>query len=245
MAMFAAIAGEAPIYFVHLSAAQSLEIIRKARDRGRKNIFAETCPQYLILDESMYLREDGLKYIMSPPLRAEKDREALWEGVCGSDIDVIGTDHCPFFFGREKQLGKDDFTLAPGGIPGVETRMMLLNSRVAAGELDMGRLVSLCCAEPARLFGLYPKKGAIAVGSDADFVIFDPAIKKRLTFDMLHENTDYTPYEGMSLAGYPVMTISRGEIIAENGRFTGEKGRGRFLIRGLPDLQRARATVYG
>ena len=238
MVKFAAIAGEAPVYFVHLSAAQSLDAIRAARAGGQKNIFAETCPQYLMLDESLYLREDGLKYIISPPLRTEKDRDALWKGVRGGDIDVIGTDHCPFFFGREKQLGKDDFTLAPGGIPGVETRIMLLYSKVAAGELDISRLASLCCAEPARLFGLYPRKGVIAVGSDADFVIIDPAAKKTLTFDMLHENTDYTPYEGMPITGYPVMTISRGEIIVENGRFTGLAGRGRFLKRGMPDLQR-------
>ena len=236
VAMLAAMAGGAPVYIVHLSGGLGLDTVRAARARGQKNLFVETCPQYLLLDESMYMREDGLKYIMSPPLRTGKDREALWEGLRGGDIDVVGTDHCPFFYGREKQLGKGDFTLAPGGAPGVEARVPLMFSKVAEGELSLGRMVRLCCAEPARLFGLYPKKGVIAAGSDADIVLIDPSIRTALTFEMLHENTDYTPYEGMPLSGYPVMTISRGEIIVENGRFLGQKGRGRFLKRGLPAL---------
>ena len=238
IAMLAAISGDAPVYFVHLSSGLSLDILRAARARGQENLYAETCPQYLLLDESAYLREDGLKFIMSPPLRTEKDREALWAGVRGGDIDVIGTDHCPFFYSREKQLGKDDFTLAPGGIPGVEARIPLMFSRVASGELDLGRLVTVCCAEPARLFGLYPKKGVIAVSGDADLVLIDPAAGKVLTCEMLHENTDYTPYEGFPLAGYPAMTISRGEIIVKEGEFIGQAGRGRFLKRGLPVLSR-------
>ena len=236
VAMLAAMAGDAPIYFVHLSSALSLDVIRAARSRGQKNLFTETCPQYLMLDEALYLCDDGLKYIMSPPLRTMKDREVLWDGVRCGDIDVIGTDHCPFFYSREKQLGKDDFTKTPGGAPGVEARMALMFSHVSTGIFDMSRLVSLCCAQPARLFGLYPKKGVIAAGSDADIVVFDPSVTKVLTHDMLHENTDYTPYEGIRLTGYPVLTISRGEIIVQDGRFVGKKGRGRFLMRGLPEL---------
>ena len=236
VAMLAAIAGDAPVYFVHLSCGLSLDVLYTARARGQKNLYAETCPQYLFLDESMYLREDGLKYIMSPPLRTKKDNEILWQGVRGGDINVIGTDHCPFFYAREKQLGKDDFTLAPGGAPGVEARIPLMFSAIADGRVDIGRLVSSCCADPARLFGLYPKKGVIAIGSDADIVLVDPSIKTALTFEMLHENTDYTPYEGLPVCGYPVMTISRGEIIIKDGRFVGAKGRGRFLKRELPDL---------
>lgn len=236
VAMLAAMVGDAPVYLVHLSTGLSLDILHAARLRGQKHLFAETCPQYFILDESMYLRDDGLKYIMSPPLRADTDCEALFHGVCGGDIDVIGTDHCPFFYIREKQLGKNDFSKAPGGIPGVETRIPLLFSLVSAGRLDLGRFVSLCCAQPARLFGLYPKKGVLAVGSDADIVIVDPSIRKTLTRDMLHENTDYSPYEGMDVAGYPVKTISRGEVIVNDGRFTGDMGRGRYIKRGLPDF---------
>ena len=236
VAMLAAMVGDAPVYFVHLSAALSLEMIKAARVRGQGCLFAETCPQYLFLDESLYLRDDGLKYIMSPPLRTAGDREALLGGARGGDIDVIGTDHCPFFFNREKQRGKDGFNKAPGGVPGVEARIPLMFSQVSTGNLDLGRLVSLCCAQPARLFGLYPKKGVVAVGGDADLVVVDPLIRKTLTFDMLHENTDYTPYEGMAVAGYPAMTISRGEVIVKDGCFTGDMGRGRFIKRGLPDF---------
>ena len=238
VAMLAAIAGDAPVYFVHLSCGLSLDILRAAGGRGQKNLFAETCPQYMLLDETMYMRDDGLKYIMSPPLRSEKDRGAILKGITRGDIDTVGTDHCPFFYSREKQLGKNDFTLAPGGIPGVEARMPLMFSLAAAGDLDIGRVVTLCCAEPARLFGLYPKKGVIAEGSDADLVLFDPDKYITITRSLLHENTDYTPYEGIALAGYPVMTISRGEIIVSDGQFTGEKGRGKFLRRGLPNMER-------
>ena len=234
MAFFARTANDAPLYIVHLSCGLSLEQIRAARARGQKNLFAETCPQYLFLDESRYLREDGLKYVMSPPLRTADNNNALWEGIKNGDINTIGTDHCPFFYSREKQLGKDDFTKTPGGIAGVEARIPLMFSEVSAGRLTVGELVTLCCSNPARLFGLYPRKGVIAPGSDADLTLIDPNIKAALTRSILHENTDYTPYEGFPLTGYPVMTVSRGEIIVQGGRFIGEKGRGRFLKRKLP-----------
>jgi dihydropyrimidinase len=234
VALMAGLTGDAPLYIVHLSSGLGLECVRAARARGQKNLFVETCPQYLLLDESLYNNEDGLKYIMSPPLRKPEDAQALWGGISSGDIDTIGTDHCPFFYAKEKQLGKNDFTKAPGGAPGVEARIPLMLAEAAGGRLTLQRLVTLCCANPARLFGMYPKKGVIAVGSDADIVLIDPEIKKTLSHEMLHENTDYTPYEGMPLRGYPVMTISRGEVIVEDGRFVGEKGRGRFLKRGLP-----------
>ena len=229
--------GKPPLYIVHLSSGLGLRSIQKARRSGQKNIYAETCPQYLLLDESLYSREDGLKYVMSPPLRSANDREALWGGIKTGDIDTIATDHCPFFYGCEKQLGKGDFAKTPGGIPGVEARIPLMLSQIAAGRLSMEELVSLCCTNPARLFGIYPKKGVIAVGSDADIVVVDPSVKKTLTHEILHENTDYTPYECLPLQGYPAMTISRGEIIAQNGNFIGEKGRGRFLKRSLPTIE--------
>jgi len=236
MTLFSLETGDAPLYFVHISSGLSLEYIRMARACGQKNIFVETCPQYLFLDESKYEREDGLKYIMSPPLRDIKNQKAIWKSLKNGEIDIVGTDHCPFFYNKEKQLGKDDFTKAPGGAPGVEARIPLMYSMVAKGKLDMGKFVSLCCAEPARLFGMYPKKGVIAAGSDADIVIIDPKIKQKITHELLHENCDYTPYEGISITGFPVMTISRGEIIVENGKFVGKKGRGRFVKRKLPVL---------
>ena len=232
----AQMAGDAPLYIVHLSTALGLESVRNARRRGQKNIFVETCPQYLFLDETKYLEEDGLKYIMSPPLRSSEDCEALWEGILSGEIVTVGTDHCPFFYSKEKQMGKDDFTKAPGGAPGVETRIPLMFSEVQSGRITLEKFVSTCCAEPARLFGMYPKKGVIAVGSDADIVLIDPNLKQTITFDMLHENTDYTPYEGFEVTGYPVMTISRGEVIVRDGKFTGQKGRGKFLKCGLPIL---------
>jgi len=278
MTWLACMSGDAPLYIVHLSSKLALECVREARLRGQMNLYAETCPQYLLLDDSLYEREDGLKYVMSPPLRAPENCEALWSALRSGDIDVVATDHCPFFYSREKQLRKDDFTKTPGGIPGVEARIPLMfretrtsrfdsphsgaagaasqdsgtageasrksfavgtdSAETITGKLTLEQFVTLCCANPARLFGLYPKKGVIAVGSDADLVIIDPDVRATLTKSMLHENCDYTPYEGLPLIGYPVMTISRGEVIVRDGRFTGSKGRGRFLKRGLPDLWR-------
>lgn len=236
MLWLAKMADDAPIYFVHLSEGLGLDQIRAARSRGQKRIFAETCPQYLMLDQSRYERDDGLKYIMSPPLRTPEHQEALWRGIEREEIDVVATDHCPFFYSREKQLGTSDFSKAPGGAPGVELRIPLMFSNVMKGRLSLERFVSLCCANPARLFGLYPQKGVLAVGSDADIVLIDPNANVAVTFDMLHENTDYTPYEGEQLTGYPVMTISRGEIIVQDGQFVGQKGRGQFIKRKMPDF---------
>jgi len=237
MAFFAKKAGDAPLYIVHLSGSLGLDSIRLARKNGQKNIFVETCPQYLFLDESKYLEDDGLKYIMSPPLRSPDNCKALWDGIASGDIITIGTDHCPFFYGKEKQLGKDDFSKAPGGAPGVELRIPLMYSEVSAGRITLDKMLSLCCTTPAKLFGMYPKKGVIAKGSDADLTVIDPDKKVTVNFNMLHENTDYTPYEGLPLHGYPVMTFSRGELIAKDGEFIGTKGRGRFIKRGLPDLR--------
>ena len=236
MAYLAMMCGGAPLYIVHVSSQLAYRNILYARLNGQRNLYAETCPQYIFLNDSLYEREDALKYVMSPPLRSAEDCKALWSGACEGDIDVIATDHCPFFYGKEKQLGKDDFTKIPGGIPGVEARIPLMFSETQTGRLTPERFVELCCSNPARLFGLYPKKGVIAVGSDADLVIIDPDARPVLRKEMLHENCDYTPYEGMQLNGYPVMTISRGEVIVRDGGFIGHTGRGRFLKRGLPDL---------
>ncbi len=233
MLMLASAAGDAPLYVAHLSSALGLEAARMARQRGQTGVLLETCPQYLLLDASRYGDErEGLKYVMSPPLRSPEDNKALWRALRSGDIDAIGTDHCPFNFATQKMAGLGEYTRCPNGVPGIESRMSLLFSEgFMKGRLTLPELVRLCCANPARIFGLHPQKGCIAPGADADLVLFDPAIRKTLTRSDLHENVDYTPYEGMTLQGAPVMTISRGEIIAENGVFSGAAGRGRYLAR--------------
>jgi dihydropyrimidinase len=238
MILFAEMAGCAPLYIVHLSSALGLEYIRNARRRGQANLYAETCPQYLLLDDSRYELPglEGLKYIMCPPLRKVSDRESLWRGLA-EDIDTVATDHCPFFFATQKILGKDDFTKCPSGAPGIEERIPLMYGEGAAKKrISLRRFTELCCTNPAKLFGLYPQKGVIRVGSDADIAVIDPDKKLVIRKDMLHENTDYTAYEGMELPGYPVYTVSRGEVIVRGGVFTGKAGRGRFIRRSLPAL---------
>lgn len=237
--LFAHVAEDAPLYIVHLSCEMGLDYIRQARQRGQKNLFAETCPQYLFLDESRYREpgDAGLKYIMSPPLRRTKDNQALWLGLQDGSIQTVATDHCPFFLKGEKQLGKDNFAKTPNGAPGVEPRMALLFSEgVSAGRIDAQRYVEITSTNPAKLFGLYPRKGTLEKGSDGDILIVDPSAQLTLTHSMLHENVDYTPYEGISLRGYPYMTISRGKIVAKEGCFLGEKGAGKFIKRNLPIL---------
>ncbi len=229
----AGIAGGAKVYVVHLSTREGLEVIRRARLDGRENIFAETCPQYLLLDDSLYEDpREGLKYIMSPPLRKPTDQAALWGGLEAEEINAVGTDHCPFFFETQKQAGASDFTRCPNGAPGVELRMPLLFSEgFIEGRMSLPQVVRSCCTRPAEIFGLGHLKGDIRPGLDADFVLIDPDIEWTVTRQKLHERVDYTPYEGLSVRGKPVMTISRGEIIAENGEFAGVAGRGRYLRR--------------
>jgi dihydropyrimidinase len=232
MALFARIAGDAPLYIVHLTCALGLEFIEAARRRGQKNLWAETCPQYLFLDESLYSLEnnEGLKYIMCPPLRSLDDNAQLWRGL-NSSIDVVGTDHCPFFFETQKIMGRDDFTKCPSGAPGIEERIPLMYGAVASGKISLRRFTDLCCANPAKIFGMYPQKGVIAVGSDADIVIIDPRLSRKISHNILHSNVDYSAYEGISVRGWPIRVISRGEVIARDGEFCGKPGRGKFLKR--------------
>ncbi len=233
--MLARMAGNAPVYIVHLSSAAGAAALRLARQGGAQNTWAETCPQYLLLDDTLYdAPADGLKAIMSPPLRKATDQQALWHAMEQGEIDTIGTDHCPFFFETQKQRGRDNFTRCPGGIPGVELRMALLYSEgVHRGRISLPRYVQLCCQQPAALFGLAGRKGDIAPGYDADLLLFDPQHSWRVRKELLHERVDYSPYEGMELSCRPVMTISSGEIIAENGELHAQKGRGRYLSRKL------------
>lgn len=224
---------QANLYLVHLSTAGAIQAVRTAQMRG-VHAFAETCPQYLLLDERELLRLDfeGAKFVCSPPLRSAIEQPEIWEGLADGTVSTVGTDHCPFFFKGQKELGRDTFTKIPGGLPGIESRLALLHTfGVRTGRLTLPRWVDVCSSLPARIFGLYPQKGALEPGSDADVVVFDPEKKVQLTRSKLHENVDYTPYEGFQLTGYPVITIARGKVIHKDGTFTGAAGSGRFLFR--------------
>lgn len=228
----AKMAGNAPVYIVHLSCKESLEAVRKARSAGQKNIFVETCPQYLTLTEERYLDEDGLKYIMSPPLRTQEDCDALWEGIDDGSIQVVATDHCPFNYSKEKQMGKDDFTCCPNGAPGVEERFSILFSEgVKKGRITLQRLVEVACANPCRIYGLAPEKGDIQPGADADIVILDPDASYILSHDRMHGAVDYTMYEGKEIQGEIELVMQRGNVLVKDDQFVGEKGQGRFIHR--------------
>ncbi len=223
--------GDAPLYLVHVSNGLSMEYIDFFKRRGYQNFFIETCPQYLYLDDRKYKAKDGLKYIFSPPLRAKENIQIMWQALNLGEIDTIATDHCPFAFKTDKQMGKDDFTKCPNGIPGVEVRYPLMLSAAMNKQISFERVVETCAENPAKLFGIYPQKGVIAAGSDADLVIFDPEAKGRIAHDDLHENVDYTPYEGIPVSGRITTVVAVGEKIVTNNTFIGERGRGRFLKR--------------
>jgi dihydropyrimidinase len=227
---------QAPVYIVHTSTRRGAEAIARARGRGQV-AYGETCPQYLVLTEAEYARPgfEGAKFVCSPPLRSEADRVALWRALANGQLQSMGTDHCPFFYRGAKELGRELFTLIPGGIPGIEARLALLYTwGVRAGWISPGRWVELCSTAPARLFGLYPRKGSLLPGADADLVLFDPQRRVTLRQEMLHENVDYTPYEGLELHGYPVATLRRGQLLAREGEYVGPQGGGRFLACGRP-----------
>ena len=173
---------------------------------------------------------EGAKFVMAPPPRTEADRAALWGGLAFGEVNTVATDHCPFFYETQKTRGLDDFSRIPGGAPGIETRLSLLYTHgVRTGRLTPERWVEVCCTEPAHRFGLAPGKGTLAVGADADVVIFDPARRVTLSVDSLHQNVDYCPYEGWEVEGYPTTVLARGEPIVQDGEFVGTAGRGRFL----------------
>lgn len=226
------LAGDAPVYIVHLSCKESLEAVLEARRAGQKNIIAETCTQYMLLDDSCYGREDGLKYIMSPPLRSKEDTQALWNGVVSGDIQIVATDHCPFKYAVEKQQGKDDFRKCPNGAPGVEERMILLYSEgVAKGRISINQFVNITATAPARVYGLAPKKGVIEPGADADILLLDPKVTSVLTVDHMHGNADYTAYEGWSVSGGITDVFLRGKQIVRAGAYCGREGDGKFIRR--------------
>lgn len=226
-------AGNAPLYIVHVSTAEGAQLIREARAEGLP-VFGETCPQYLFLDDSCYDDPvEGLKYILSPPIRPKGHQEALWEGIRDGSIQVFATDHCSFSFHGDKQRGKDDFTCCPNGAPAVELRMPLLFSEgVSAGKIDLNTFAKLTSTNPAQLMGMYPGKGVLREGSDADLVFFDPKMEVDVTHQILHDACDYTPYEGMHLTGWPVRTIIRGTDIVKDERLLVKEGFGEFIRRG-------------
>ena len=225
-----------PVYIVHLSSADALEQVVLARDRG-VHVFAETCPQYLFLDHSYYEQEgfEGAKYVMTPPLREKWNQDALWRGLKFGDLRSISTDHCPFCYKDQKELGINDFSKIPNGGPGVENRLSLVfNGGVLPGRINLNEFVDLTSTSAAKMFGLFPKKGTVAVGSDADLVLFNPERKETISVNnpATHNmNVDYNAYEGFEITGLSETVISRGKVIIEDCKYVGRKGDGQYLKR--------------
>ncbi len=222
-----------PVYIVHLSSEDALNQVREARDRGVP-AFAETCPQYLLLniDEMNKPGFESAKYVFTPPLREKHHPPKLWEGLKHDHLQVVSTDHCPFCFADQKSLGKDDFTKIPNGGPGIENRLQLIHHHgVNLGRISLNRFVELVATTPAKLFGLYPRKGTLAAGSDADIVVWDPNAEHTITAKTHHMRVDYSMFEGFTVKGNAKQVISRGEVLVDNGQWHGRPGRGQFLKR--------------
>jgi dihydropyrimidinase len=229
---------DVPVYIVHLSASEALDEVTAARDRGVP-VYAETCPQYLFLSYDNYEEPGfaGANYVMSPPLRARAKQAELWRGLAGNDLQLVATDHCPFCL-AQKRLGEGDFSKIPNGAPGLETRMSLLyDGGVRTGRISLNRWVEITSTAPAKIFGLFPKKGTIAPGSDADLVVFDPQGELHLSHRTLHMRVDYSPYEGRQLTGATRTVLSRGKVVVNEQKFVGRPGSGRYLRRAARSQQ--------
>ncbi|MFI1171434.1 dihydropyrimidinase [Streptomyces melanogenes] len=222
----------APLYVVHVSAEEAVAELAAARDMGLP-VFGETCPQYLFLSTDNLAEPDfeGAKYVCSTPLRPKEHQAALWRGLRTNDLQVVSTDHCPFCFVGQKELGRGDFSKIPNGLPGVENRMDLLHQAVLDGHLTRRRWIEIACASPARMFGLYPKKGTIAPGADADVVIYDPHAEQTISAETHHMNVDYSAYEGRRITGRVETVLSRGELVLHERQFTGRAGHGVYTPR--------------
>jgi dihydropyrimidinase len=221
------------IYIVHLSGKDGLEKVKAARAKGLP-VFAETCPQYLLLPAELYLKPnfEGAKYVMSPPLRPADHLEKMWEGLAKGYIQTVATDHCPFNFKGQKEMGKDDFSKIPNGIPAIGDRFNLLYTYgVTKGRISLNRFVEVVATNPAKIFGMYPQKGSITVGGDADVVIFDPKSKTKITAATQKHNVDYSAFEGFELEGQPTDVLLRGKFAVRNGTYVGEQGLGKFISR--------------
>jgi dihydropyrimidinase len=240
-----------PLYVVHLTNAGALEAVRLARARG-SSVYAETCVQYFFFTKDDLARPDfeGAKWVCSPPFREPSDQVALWQGVFDNSLQIVSTDHCPFWLqggveGRTpgKELGRESFAKIPNGCPGIEDRMMVLYTcGVREGRFSANRWVELCCTNPAKMFGMYPQKGTIAPGSDADIVVWDPEARHTISAATQHQRTDYNLYEGMQITGMPSVVLSRGRVLVQDGEWKGEQGAGRFVKRKTfehPDALRA------
>ncbi|QXE34019.1 dihydropyrimidinase [Streptomyces sp. GMY02] len=223
---------DAPLYVVHVSAQEAVAELAAARDQGLP-VFGETCPQYLFLSTDNLAEPDfeGAKYVCSTPLRPKEHQAALWRGLRTNDLQVVSTDHCPFCFVGQKELGRGDFSKIPNGLPGVENRMDLLHQAVVEGRLSRRRWIEIACATPARMFGLYPRKGTIAPGADADIVIYDPGAEQTVSAETHHMNVDYSAYEGKQLTGQVETVLSRGELVIDRREFTGRAGHGQYTPR--------------
>ncbi|MFF7729484.1 dihydropyrimidinase [Streptomyces sp. NPDC008001] len=221
-----------PLYVVHVSAEEAVAELAHARDKGLP-VFGETCPQYLFLSTDNLAEPDfeGAKYVCSTPLRPREHQAALWRGLRTDDLQVVSTDHCPFCFSGQKELGRGDFSKIPNGLPGVENRMDLLHQAVVDGHLTRRRWIELACAAPARMFGLAPHKGTIVPGGDADIVIYDPHAEQTLSAATHHMNVDYSAYEGKRVTGQVETVLSRGETVIDRRKFTGRAGHGRYVPR--------------
>jgi dihydropyrimidinase len=221
-----------PAYIVHLSSRDALNAVREARDRGLP-AFAETCPQYLYLSLDDLSRPgfEGAKFVCSPPLRPKDHQEDLWSGLVQDDLQIVATDHAPFNFKGQKDLGKGNFAKIPNGLPSVEDRFTLLFQGVKDGRIGLNRFVELVATAPAKMFGLYPRKGTIAPGSDADIVVFDPNHERVISAETHHMNVDYSCFEGMKVWGIPEVVMQRGKVLVENGEWHGKEGDGRFISR--------------
>ncbi|MEU8875234.1 dihydropyrimidinase [Streptomyces javensis] len=222
----------APLYVVHVSAEQAVQELTRARDLGLP-VFGETCPQYLFLSTDNLAEPgfEGAKYVCSTPLRPVEHQAALWRGLRTNDLQVVSTDHCPFCFTGQKELGRGDFSKIPNGMPGVEHRMDLLHQAVVDGHISRRRWIEIACATPARMFGLYPRKGTIAPGADADIVVYDPEARQTLSAETHHMNVDYSAYEGKQITGQVETVLSRGVPVIERREYTGRAGHGQFLPR--------------
>ncbi len=228
-----------PVYIVHLSATEALQEVRAARDRGTR-VFAETCPQYLFLSlDDLGNGFEGAKFVCSPPLREKAHWDDLWTGLVKDDLQLVATDHCPFDFHGQKELGRGDFRKVPNGLPGVEDRIDLLHDGgVVGGRITRERWVEIIATAPAKLFGMYPRKGSVSVGADADLVIYDPQRRRTISAATHHMDVDYSCYEGREVQGASDIVLSRGSVIIRDGEFTGRKGHGRFVKRTVADHAR-------